>query len=201
MFLLNYETLIDPLFKDVRRFAPDFSGMAAGDNVIDVCCGTGAQVLEYGRRGIKATGIDINPDMIQTAERNRRRDQVSNISFQSADATELPFPDACFDFASITLGLHDKERSVRNNIVSEMKRVIKREGALLLIDYRVPLPRRMGGMTARIVEFLAGGTHYRSFRDYLARNGIEDILRNHDLRAVRRTDLKGGLLSFVKAMT
>ncbi len=55
--------------------------MKAGDKVLDVCCGTGAQVLEYGRRGIVATGIagiDISLSMLKIATRNIRRQKAVN---------------------------------------------------------------------------------------------------------------------------
>ncbi len=200
MFMFNYETLVDPLLRDLRKFTPEFSGMKAGDKVIDVCCGTGAQVIEYGRCGIVATGIDISAGMLKIATRNRMRHKALNVSFQLADATSLPFPDGYFDYASISLGLHDKEKPIRYQIISEMKRVIKQDGALILIDFQVPLPKNVWTVSARAIEFLAGGSHYRGFKDYLANEGIEDILRNHGLREEYRTYLKSGLLVAMKAV-
>jgi ubiquinone/menaquinone biosynthesis C-methylase UbiE len=199
MFRLNYETLVDPLLRDLRKFTPEFSGMKAGDKVIDVCCGTGAQVLEYGYRGIIATGIDISPNMLNIATRNVRRQKAANVSFQLADATRLPFPDRYFDYASISFGLHDKVKPVRYQIISEMKRVVKQDGALILIDYQVPLPGNVVAVFAKAIEFFAGGFHYQSFKDYLSNGGLEDILQNHDLREVCRTYLKSGLIAATKA--
>ena len=198
MFRLNYETLVDPLLRDIRKCTPKFSGMKAGDKVIDVCCGTGAQVLEYGRRGIIATGIDISPNMLNIATRNIRRQKAVNVSFQLADATDLPFPDRYFNYASISMGLHDKEKPVRYQIISEMKRVVKQDGALILIDYQVPLPGNVLVVSARAIEFLAGGSHYRSFKDYLRNGGLEDILKSHGLREYCRTYLRSGLIVVTK---
>jgi len=198
--MFNYETLVDPLLRDIRKYIPEFSGMRAGDKVVDVCCGTGAQVLEYGRRGIVATGIDISPSMLKIATRNIRRQKAVNVSFQLADATSLPFLDGYFDYASISLGLHDKEKPIRYQIISEMKRVIKQDGALILIDFQVPLPRNVWAVSARAIEFLAGGSHYQGFRDYLANGGLEDILKNHGLQEECRTYLKNGLLVATKVV-
>jgi len=36
MFIFNYETLIDPLLRNIRKFTPEFSGMNAGDRVLTV---------------------------------------------------------------------------------------------------------------------------------------------------------------------
>jgi len=198
--MFNYETLVDPLLKDLRKFTPEFFGMKAGDKVIDVCCGTGAQVLEYGRHDIIAIGIDSSQDMLKIATRNRMRQKAVNVSFQLADATNLPFPDGYFDYATVSFGLHDKEKPVRYQIISEMKRVVKQEGALILIDYQVPLPLNVWAVFARAIEFLAGGSHYQGFKDYLANGGLEDILKNHGLREDCRTYLKSGLIAATKAV-
>jgi ubiquinone/menaquinone biosynthesis C-methylase UbiE len=198
MFMLNYETLVDPHLKELRKFTPEFSGLHAGDNVIDVCCGTGAQVLEYASRGIIATGIDNNPTMLKIAARNKMRQKAVNVSFQLADAAKLPFPNGHFDYASISLGLHDKAKATRYKIISEMKRVVKQKGTLILIDFQVTLPKNVWGMSVRVIEFLAGRSNYQSFKDYLANGGLEDILKNHGLREECRTTLKSGLLMATK---
>ena len=198
--MFNYETLVDPLLRDLRKFTPEFSGMKAGDKVIDVCCGTGAQVLEYGRHGIIATGIDSSQDMLKIATRNRMRQKAVNVSFQLADATNLPFPDGYFDYATVSFGLHDKEKPIRYQIIFEMKRIVKQDGALILIDYQVPLPRNAWAVFARAIEFLAGGSHYQGFKDYLANGGLEDILKNHALREEYRTYLKSGLIAATKVV-
>ena len=198
--MFNYETLVDPLLRDLRKFTPEFSGMKAGDKVIDVCCGTGAQVLEYGRHGIIATGIDSSQDMLKIATRNRMRQKAVNVSFQLADATNLPFPDGYFDYATVSFGLHDKEKPIRYQIIFEMKRVVKQNGALILVDFQVPLPRNAWAVFARAIEFLAGGSHYQGFKDYLANGGLEDILKNHALREQYRTYLKSGLIAATKVV-
>ena len=198
--MFNYETLVDPLLRDLRKFTPEFSGMKAGDKVIDVCCGTGAQVLEYGRHGIIATGIDNSRDMLKIATRNRMRQKAVNVSFQLADATNLPFPDGYFDYATVSFGLHDKEKPIRYQIIFEMKRVVKQNGALILVDFQVPLPRNAWAVFARAIEFLAGGSHYQGFKDYLANGGLEDILKNHGLREECKTYLKSGLIAATKVV-
>jgi len=199
MFIFNYETLIDPLLRDIRKFTPEFSGMNAGDRVLDVCCGTGAQVLEYGRRGIIATGIDTSPSMLNIAARNRMRQELANVSFQLAEATNLPFPDGYFDYVSVSFGLHDKEKSIRDKVISEMKRVVKQEGALIFIDFQVPLPKNVWATFARIIEFLAGGSHYQGFKDYLRNGGLNQLLKDHQLLEEYAHRVKGGIAVIIKA--
>lgn len=199
MLLFNYETLIDPLLSDIRGFTPEFSGMKPGDRVLDVCCGTGAQVFEYARRGIVTSGVDISPNMLKVASRNKMKQNLQNSSFYLADATELPFASNCFDYASVSFGLHDKETLIRYRVVAEMIRVIKQDGAIIFIDYAVPLVKSIWGGLSRTVEFLAGGEHYEGFQDYLISNGLESILKVYHLHEDDRSYLKGGLVIIIKA--
>ena len=199
MFLLNYSTIIDPLLKDVRLYVPKFAGMKAGDRVLDICCGTGDQVFHYAEKGIVATGVDINPKMLEVAIRNKKRQGLEDVSFHLADAANLPFNNSYFDYASICFGLHDKEREIRDKVISEMKRVVKREGNLIFIDFQVPLPNSPYGYLAKIIEFLAGGAHYKSFRDYINRGGLDKIIRNHKLIEENRDYLKSRLVVIIRA--
>ena len=200
MIIFNYETLVDPLLRDIRKRTPEFAGMKTGDRVLDVCCGTGEQALEYGRRGIIASGLDSSQEMLQTALRKRLRQKSRNVHFQLADAANLPFTNGYYDYASISFGLHDKEGLVRDQVISEMKRVVKEEGALIFIDFQVPLPRNVWAVVARIIESIAGGSHYRGFKDYLRSGGLEGIIIKHNLREHSRTYLKSGLVVMMKVV-
>ena len=200
MIIFNYETLVDPLLRDIRKFTPEFAGIKPGDRVLDVCCGTGEQTLEYGRRGIIASGIDSSQEMLKTALRKIMRQKSVDVHFELADATNLPFPDGYYDYASISFGLHDKESLIRNQVIAEMKRVVKVEGALIFIDYQVPLPRNAWATAAKTIEFFAGGSHYRGFKDYLGNGGLEGIITKHRLREDSRIYLKNGLVVMIKVL-
>ena len=199
MFIFNYSNLVDPLLRDLREFVPGFTGMNAGDKVIDVCCGTGEQVIEYGRHGIVAIGIDSDPNILEVALNNSMKRDLRNVSFQLADATALPFPDAYFDFASISFGLHDKTKDVRNRVIAEIKRVVRQNGAFVFIDFQVPLPKNLWALIARMIESLVGGEHYIGFKDYLSSGGLAEILKTHYLLEIRKAQLKGGLIEVIKA--
>ena len=57
--------------------------MTAEDRVLDICCGTGAQVIRYGMNGIKAVGIDNDPNMLKAASKNKSKRQLKNIAAES----------------------------------------------------------------------------------------------------------------------
>lgn len=201
MSFLSYANFIDPVLRNVRRLVPGFSGMEAGDRVLDVCCGTGTQVLEYARRGILATGIDKEETMLRAALESKEKLKLKNASFRLADATALPFDDNTFDYVTVSFGLHEKERDVRDGVVSEMKRVVRRQGNLIFIDYRVPLPKNIWALSARAIERIAGGSHYRGFKDYINNGGLEKILADHSLVKEKTACAMNGIALIVKART
>jgi ubiquinone/menaquinone biosynthesis C-methylase UbiE len=197
VLLINYSTLVDPIFKDVRICVAGLSGMKAGDRVLDVCCGTGDQAFHYEQKGAIATGIDQNPNMIELAERNRKR-RGFNSTFRIASATELPFPDGCFDCVSISLALHEMERDERNRAVSEMKRVVKKKGVLVFVDFQVPLPKNSIAYLIRAMEFIAGRDNHKCFTDYLAQGGLNGLLKEARLTPQKEALLKRGNLQVIK---
>ena len=199
MYILTYARVIDPVLRDIRVYAPDFTGMKAGDRIPDVCCATGDQVFHYARRDISATGIDLDPRMVGVADKSRRKRGLPNVSFQVADAENMPFQDGSFDCASISLALHEKERPARDRVISEMKRVVRRGGALVFIDFRAPLPRNAYAFLIRVVEFIAGWSHFKCFRDYIEQEGLGELLKKHRLYEEKSSHLKYGTIAIVRA--
>ena len=166
--------------------------------LMDICCGTGDQVFYYARAGMKAAGIDLDWNMLKLAQRDKRNTGV--VSLQRADARYLPFRDNSFDHASISFALHEKERDARDRIIAEMKRVVKKGGALIFIDFQVPQPKKLLTYLVRILEFFAGREHHRCFRDYLAQGGLDVLLARNQPAEARREYLNGGLITVIKAL-
>ena len=200
MLFFNYSTIIDPLLRGVRLRLIEFCGMKAGDRVLDVCCGTGDQAFQYAKAGIITTGIDLDPNMLKLARKDKRNRGLKGVSFQRADACYLPFKDNSFDYASISFALHEKERAARDKIIAEMKRVVKRGGALLFLDFQVPLPRKPISYLVRAIEFFAGREHHRCFKDYLVQGGLEVLLARNRLTGARRDYLNDGLITIIKSV-
>lgn len=188
--------MIEPLMRSLRIQTPELAGMKAGDRALDVCCGTGALALHYAGVGITAAGIDLDPRVIEVAENKRRKLGLSNVSFQTANALDLPFEDNFFDYASIAMSLHENERAERDRMIFEMKRVVKEKSDLIFIDYRLPLPRVPVSSTVKMIEFIAGREHNRCFKDYVKQGGLDELLNNNHLHQEKRGEL--GPLAIIK---
>jgi len=182
--------MVDPIMQSLRARIPEFAEMKPGDRVLDVCCGTGSQSLHYAMKNINAIGIDTDPRMIQLAEKRARKKGLRNVSFQAASALDLPFAENLFDYASICLALHEKNRLERDTIISEMKRVVKADGMLIFIDYHVPVSRSPIAYFTRFMEFAAGKEHYRRYKDYVEYGGIELLLEKNQLWPTKQESLE-----------
>ncbi|MDE3738658.1 MULTISPECIES: class I SAM-dependent methyltransferase [Pseudomonas] len=75
-----------------------------GESVLDVAAGNGNATLAAARRGARVTSTDYVPALL---ERGRERAQADHleVSFQTADAENLPFADASFDVVMSTFGV------------------------------------------------------------------------------------------------
>jgi len=197
MFLLNYSTLIDPLLQDIRTYTAELLSTKPLQNVLDICCGTGDQVVHYAQKGLIATGIDHDLTMISQANKKRKYG-LNDVDFYIARATRLPFDDGYFDSASISLGLHEMKGAEQDKAVSEMKRTVKKGGTLIFIDFQVPFSMSPGALLIRTVEFLAGKDNYRCFSDYLFQGGLKTILHRNQLSPQKKAIVKFGLIEVIE---
>jgi trans-aconitate methyltransferase len=72
----------------------------SGELILDLGCGTGALTQQIADRGAQVLGIDSAPSMVAQAQQN-----YPHLSFQVADATDLPFTEQ-FDAVFSNAVLH-----------------------------------------------------------------------------------------------
>ncbi|WP_424929639.1 class I SAM-dependent methyltransferase [Amaricoccus tamworthensis] len=105
------------------------AGVAQGERVLDVACGTGATTraaAEIVGPGGNVTGIDRNDGMLDVARQNCAR----HMEFVDGMAEALPFEDGSFDRVLCQFALmffEDREAALR-----EMRRVLAPRGAVAL---------------------------------------------------------------------
>jgi ubiquinone/menaquinone biosynthesis C-methylase UbiE len=126
-----------------RRWRTDLTNrldLRAGDRVLDVGCGTGRLAFELAGRvtpGGSVDGVDAATEMVNYAVNANNRLQLP-VSFQTALAQRLPFPDETFAAATCTLVLHHIDPDGRQEAVNEIHRVLKPGGRLLIADFQAP---------------------------------------------------------------
>jgi ubiquinone/menaquinone biosynthesis C-methylase UbiE len=103
---------------------------AAGET-LEVAIGTGLNLAHY-PADLQLTGLDLSPEMLELAA-SRAAALGRPVELKEGDAQELPFPDSCFDSVVCTYSLCSVPDVPR--AISEMKRVVKPGGRLILLDH------------------------------------------------------------------
>lgn len=196
--LINYSNTIDPLLKNLRIKILEESLIQKESLVLDVCCGTGDQSFYYAQKSDYVFGVDLDFHMIDLAKKRKQQTKHNNPNFIISDASNLPFQDDYFDLVSICLALHEKNQELINKIISEMKRVVKKGGTIMIIDYNVPLPRNLLALFIRTIEFMAGKDHFNCFSKYIQLGGIDKVLKQNNLEAKENLFLMNRIIKLVK---
>lgn len=66
----------------------EFAGLTGEELVLDAYCGVGTIGMVVASRAKKVIGVEINADAVKDAKINARRNDISNISFVCADASD-----------------------------------------------------------------------------------------------------------------
>ncbi len=110
------------------------SGASPGDDAVDIGCGPGKLARALGRRvGARGSVAGIDPSAAAVAY-NRRRDDRPNHRYIQAPAQALPLADASVDLVMCTFVMHHIPEGHREAAISEMWRVLRPGGRLLLAD-------------------------------------------------------------------
>ena len=104
-----------------------FAGIAAGQRVLDVACGTGVVAITAARRGAIVSGLDLTPALLDRARENAAIAGVS-IDWRQGDAEALPYDDGAFDAVVSQFGHMFAPRPAV--AIAEMLRVLKPGGTI-----------------------------------------------------------------------
>jgi len=124
---------------DTRQFLVDaaFLGDKPAPRILDVCCGTGSVILAFHRRypGSMSVGCDFSGGMLRKA---MEKNVTGRVFFVEGDAARLPFADDSFDAVTCSHALYELKGDSRRKALLEMKRVVRPDGIVLLMEHEVP---------------------------------------------------------------
>jgi SAM-dependent methyltransferase len=107
-----------------------------GERWLDLATGTGAVALRAARAGAEVTGLDLAPELIESARR-LAADEALTVCFDVGDVERLPYEDTAFDVVSSAHGL---VFAVDHSAVAAELARICRPGGRLGLTYWLPNP-------------------------------------------------------------
>jgi SAM-dependent methyltransferase len=122
------ERFVPGIFAEWAPRLVAFAGIAPGDDVLDVACGTGivarSAAEAVGPTG-SVTGLDLNPAMLEVAARVR-----PDLTWRQGEAASLPFPTDSVDVVTCQMALMFMPDP--GAVLAELARVARRLVALLV---------------------------------------------------------------------
>jgi ubiquinone/menaquinone biosynthesis C-methylase UbiE len=105
-----------------------------GSHVLEVAPGPGYSAIELTKLGdYRITGLDISKTFVEIARANAAKANAK-IDFRHGNASEMPFPEASFDFLVCCAAFKNFTEPVR--ALKEMHRVLRPGGTALIVDLR-----------------------------------------------------------------
>jgi demethylmenaquinone methyltransferase / 2-methoxy-6-polyprenyl-1,4-benzoquinol methylase len=117
-----------------RERAADLAAVGPGGRALDVACGTGDLAIELARR-VGPTGTVVGSDFSE-AMLERARQKSSAVTWEWANALELPYPDDGFDAATVGFGARNFSDLDRG--LAEMARVVRPGGRVVILEITTP---------------------------------------------------------------
>jgi SAM-dependent methyltransferase len=128
----QYDAVAEPHLKRLMAAA----GIAAGDRVLDIGCGTGESTRRAAREAASgsALGVDLSARMLGRAEERSRAEGLTNVVFLQADVQVHRFDDHAFDVVISRFGamFFNEPVAAFRNIATAMRR----GGRLALLSWQ-----------------------------------------------------------------
>lgn len=187
-----YDRLFDSMNKGLKLVGIRMFRPAKGMSILDVGCGTGSQLELYQRYQCNLFGLDLSPSMINIAR--QRLGYTAQLDL--GEASDMPYEDDKFDLVISMLSFHEMSPETRPAVLNEIKRVLKTDGHILLIDYHSGPYQPLQGWIAKLIifffELAAGREHFKNYRQFMATGGLAALINQHNLRVEKQQFLSGG---------
>ena len=191
-YALCWEYLFRDHTQEIATSLFPSTGPAPGARLLEVGCGPGfyASRLAQDYPDLRTTGVDLSESLIRRAQDRAAARQLSNCSFQHADAHALPYPSASVDAVIVSrlfLIVPDKE-----GIVREIFRVLKPGGTCFIAEptsgFRTRLPLALMWLLARLTTSPAGKYREPQQAEVMSRPDFDKLVRSQRWDAVTLED-------------
>lgn len=127
--------------RTLHERAVELAGIAPGQTVVDVGCGTGnlSFAVLAAHQDARVTGLDPDGDSLRRAARKARRRRVS-LTLVQGYADRIPAEDASLDHVVSSLALHHVDDDSRVAFAHDALRTLRPGGKVTIVDFGGPAP-------------------------------------------------------------
>jgi ubiquinone/menaquinone biosynthesis C-methylase UbiE len=118
----------------------DTLGIAEAAVVADIGAGSGWFTIRLARR-VGPNGVvwaeDVQPEMLQAISRRVQSEGLQNVRTRRGEDSDPNLPAATFDAVIMVDAYHENEKDVRVPLLKNLAKVLKPEGRIGVIDFRL----------------------------------------------------------------
>lgn len=164
-----------------KRLLIEQAGLAPGQTILDLGCGTGTLAVRIKRAvsAARVSGLDGDPEVLRRA-RDKARRHRAEITFEEGLSTDLPYGDACFDRVLSSLFFHHLSPADKRQTSREVHRILNPGGEFHVADWGKPRNAVMAALFA-VVRTLDGVENTRDN----AEGRLPDIFAESGFSAVQ----------------
>ena len=173
-----YDIFFDGILKPIRYKHLEIITKHECKTIIDLGCGTGAQCHILSKHGYTVVGIDATKKMIQIAKNKK----IDNTTFLCANITENQYENNSFDCAILTMVLHPNNQEEITKIINEAKRIVTKQGIIIITDYDfgTPIKGKPVEGIIYIIESFAKPSHRNNYYEFMNQGGLEKIIKKQE---------------------
>lgn len=195
-----------------KRWLWKLSRPKPGDRVLDLCCGTGDIAFLFANKDCDVMGLDFSEEMLRVArERQEESPPKRKVDFIQGDAMKTRLPDNHFDVLTIGYGLRNLADC--DAALAEMKRVLKPDGQLLILEFGKPDNALIRSLYYGFLKlavpvlgwiFAGDSAAYayilESLKHYPAQRGVDEKLKTLGMEETGITNFCFGAMSINRAV-
>lgn len=156
--------------RDIDRLV-ELAGCEPTDEALDIATGGGHTALAIAPHVATVVSSDLTPRMLDAAREFIEGEGVTNVSFELADAEQLPFQDGSFDIVTCRIAPH--HFGDVQAFCNEVARVLRAGGRFVLMDSISPDDDDLDAFINEL-EWRRDTTHIRSYSLAEWQSFIED---------------------------
>jgi len=146
--------------KDLNKLL-EIATISGDELLLDVATGGGHTANAFAPHVKKVTALDLTREMLDSAQTFIKNNGNENVEYIEGDAEHLPFSNDVFDLVTCRIAPHHFPNV--QQFVSEVQRVLKQNGQLLLIDNVVPEDNELDQFY-NYIEKTRDYSHFRAWK-------------------------------------